>query len=165
MKKVIVLLNFAFIGICSLAQGNARPEWPSASRHNFIRECIKTAKANMSADSARFYCQCMQEKVEAMYPDTTDANKLTTAELSKPEWKKNINACLRGNWATKDREAFLKSCIDNAGSLGAEKAKNYCECMMYKIEKNYPNVADADKITAEDLKSEAWQKILKSCLN
>lgn len=119
----------------------------------------------MSADTAKFYCYCMQEKVEQMYPDTTDANRLTTQELSKPEWKKNINACLSGTWPSTERDAFLKSCIEQAHNLGEQKARNYCECMLYKMEKLYPNVEDASKVKPEDLKSEAWQKILKWCLN
>ena len=165
MKQVCSLLSFTFIVIYSFAQGNAKQEWSSASRYDFIRECIKNAKVNMSTDTAKFYCYCMQEKVEAMYPDTNDVNKLTKQELSKPEWKKNINACLSGTWPAKERDAFMKSCVENANSLGEEKAKNYCECMMYKMETFYPNVDDAAKVTAEDLKSERWQKILKSCLN
>lgn len=118
----------------------------------------------MSVDTARFYCYCMQEKIEIKYPDTADMNKLTTTELSKPEWKKEINACLNGTWPAAEREGFLNSCIEQASSLSTEQARNYCECMLYKVEKLYPNTSDLTKITDETLKSEAWQKLIKGCL-
>ena len=107
----------------------------------------------------------MQEKMEAKYPDTLEAGKITSQELSTPEWKKEINACLYGSWSKKDRDEFVNSCAEQAKGLGTEKAKNYCECMQFKMEKIYPNVNDAAKLTGDDLKSEYWQKIIKNCLD
>src|SRR5687767_4901523 len=140
--------------------------WPSSERNAFITECIGTAKKNMSADSARFYCYCMQEKIEAKYPDTADANKITETELSSPEWVKEIRSCIGGTWTKIDHEEFVTSCVNSAkASLGETKAKSYCECMMFKIEKIYPNANDAGKLSAEDFKTEHWQKLIKGCLD
>jgi hypothetical protein len=49
--------------------------------------------------------------------------------------------------------------------MTGEKAKNYCECMMFKVEKKYPSPADAGTITKEDLQSPEWKKIIQSCLD
>lgn len=165
MKKIATLFSILFIVICSFSQTNQKKEWSSATRQDFIRECIKNATAALSADTARFYCYCMQEKMEAKYPDTLEAAKVTAEELAKPEWKKEIAECLYGSWSKKDRNEFINSCREQAKSLGSERAKNYCECMQFKMEKIFPDVNDAAKLTGEDLKSEYWQKIIKNCLN
>lgn len=120
----------------------------------------------MSNDSARFYCYCMQEKMEVKYPNVTDANKITANELSSPEWIKEIKSCLGGTWPANERTEFLNSCVNSAkANLGETKAKNYCECMMFKIEKIYPDANEAAKITAEDFKTDYWQKLIKGCLD
>ena len=48
--------------------------------------------------------------------------------------------------------------------LDEEKAKNYCECMLFKVELKYPNPEDAGTISEEDMKSPEWQKIIQGCL-
>lgn len=161
----VLLLCFFVTSLIGQTNGEKKG-WPSSERYAFITECINTAEKNMSRDSARFYCYCMQEKIEAKYPDTADANKMTDKELSSPEWVKEIKSCIGGTWQKIEREEFVTSCINSAkASLGETKAKNYCECMMFKIEKIYPNANDAAKITAEDFKTEYWQKLIKGCLD
>ncbi len=48
--------------------------------------------------------------------------------------------------------------------MSEEKAKKYCECMMFKIEKKYPSPNDAAGITEETLKSADWKKMIADCL-
>ena len=142
--------------------------WPSSERYTFIAECIKTARAGMSDDSARSYCYCMQEKIEKKYPTTEEAEKLTSADLQTPEWKKEIQSCLapESKWSSKDRSDFLSECVKSAkASISEDKAKNYCECMLFKIEKKFHNPRDADTITDELLQSPEWKKMAKDCLN
>ncbi len=160
-----VLLSGFFITSFAQTTGEKKG-WPSNERTTFITECINTAKKNMSSDSARHYCYCMQEKMETKYPDIADANKVTAKDLASPEWVKEIRSCIGGTWSAKDREEFVSSCVNSAkASLGETKAKSYCECMMFKIEKLYPNATDAAKITAEDFKTDSWQKLIKGCLD
>jgi len=168
MKKPSILLTLvSLLIVTSLVAQTAgeKKGWPSSERYSFITECIGTAKKNMSIDSARYYCYCMQEKMEAKYPDVADAGKVTADEFSSPEWKKEIKSCF-GTWAKKDREEFVTSCVNSAkGSLGEVKAKNYCECMSLKVEKLYPDADNAAKLTTEDFKTEYWQKLIKGCLD
>lgn len=161
-----ILLSCFFVTSLVAQTGGEKKGWPSAERYSFITECIGTAKKNMGSDSARAYCYCMQEKMEAKYPDIADANKLTAQDLASAEWVKEIKSCIGSTWTKIDHEEFMTSCVNSAkASLGETKAKNYCECMMFKIEKIYPNANDAAKITAEDFKSEYWQKLIKGCLD
>lgn len=161
----VLLSGFFFTSLVAQKAGEKKG-WPSNERYSFIAECIGTAKKSMSSDSASFYCYCMQEKMEAKYPDIAEANKLTANEFSSPEWVKEIRSCIGGTWTKKEHEEFVTSCINSAkASLGETKAKNYCECMMFKIEKLYPNANDAAKITAEDFKTDHWQKLIKGCLD
>lgn len=167
MKKNIPLLIISLLLAAGklFAQTGENKGWPSADRYSFISECIKTAKTAFSLDSARFYCYCMQEKVEARYPKAEDVDSLTEETMNSPEWQKEIQNCLRGFWGTKDRDTFLSECIVAAmEGLDAEKAKNYCECMLFKVELKYPNPEDAGTISEEDMKSPEWQKIIQGCL-
>lgn len=60
-----------------------------------------------------------------------------------------LSACNSG-WSSADKEQFVKDCTAGASSMGAQKAKDYCECMLPKIQKKYPTVAEANKITTAD---------------
>jgi hypothetical protein len=108
----------------------------------------------------------MEEKMEAKYPDFADASKITSKDLTSAEWLKEIRSCIGGTWKESEREEFVTSCFNSAkASLGETKAKSYCECMMFKMENIYPNADDAAKITADDFKTDHWQKIIKGCLD
>lgn len=50
-------------------------------------------------------------------------------------------------WPQKDRTDFTKDCEKDAtASMGEEKGKSYCSCMMAKLEVKYSTMADAGKI-------------------
>lgn len=89
MKKILFsCLVLLFSTQVIKAQNGERKGWPSAERRGFLSECINAAKAGMSEDSARFYCWCMQEKVEKKYPTVEDAAKLTAEEMETRNGKK-----------------------------------------------------------------------------
>ena len=121
----------------------------------------------MNEDSARFYCYCMQKKIETNYPAIDEVVKITEADMESAGWKQDIKNCLGGFWGTKERDAFLSNCIASAekGGLSEVKSKNYCECMLFKIENKFPNPADAKKLTPELLATPDWKKIIQSCLD
>jgi hypothetical protein len=166
MKKILLACFVLFsFNLVLRAQNGEKKGWPSAERFGFLSECIKSAMAGMSEDSARFYCWCMQEKVEKKYPTVEEVAKLTAEEMNSPEWKKEINACLTGGgWKSADRSEFLTNCIEVATTnIGAEKAKNYCECMLFKVEQRFPNSADVSQLTSEKLNSPEWKIIVQGC--
>ncbi len=177
MKKLSVFILCAivlFAGKLNAQSGGApaggapitgeKKGWPSAERYAFIKECIGTAKVNLSEDAARYYCYCMQERLEIKYPTIAEAEKITEADMQEAEFQKNIKECQEGRWATEEREAFLSNCINSAkAGLGEEKAKTYCECMLFKVEKAYPNPEDAVKLTEEKMSTPAWKKTIQAC--
>lgn len=170
MKKLqfsTLLIGVLFAGNLFAQEAGEKKGWPSAERYSFISECIKEAKSGMSEDSARFYCYCMQELIELKYPAIEDVAKITKDELNSEAWKKEIAGCLSGFWGTSEREEFLSECIGSAKIAGVneEKAKSYCECMLYKVEKMYPDPLDAGELTSEKLESPEWKKIIQSCLD
>ena len=161
MKKISAILILFFF----VSKLNAQTQWTATNRNNFMKSCIPAAKAGMSEDSAKYYCYCMLGKIEVMYPNPADADKVTQAELQTSEWKNMIRACLGGYWTNAQRNEFMSSCINEAKvNIPEAKAKPYCECMMYKIEFRYHNYADTDKLTAEQLSTPEWMKIIKGCL-
>ena len=169
MKKILtsyLSISVLFFSNVLAQETVEKKGWPSSERYTFIAECIKTAKVGMSDDSARSYCYCMQEKIEKKYPTTEDAAKLTSADLETPEWKKEIQNCLApaSTWSTKDRSDFLSECVESAKEgRSEEKAKIYCECMLFKIETRYPNPATAGNINEETLKTPDWKKMIQDC--
>ncbi len=174
MKKILfaTLCYFIFSTCQSFAQEAGEPAgekkgWPSVERYAFLTECIGTAKVNMSADAARFYCWCMQEKLEKKYPRIEEASKITGEDMQSLEWQREIKNCgTSGNWTLIDRSDFLTDCIQSAkDGLGTDKATMYCECMLFKLEKAYPDPVVANKLTGEDLNSPAWKKVIKGCLD
>ncbi len=170
MKKIqltCLFISILFISNSFAQTTGEKKGWPSVERYAFISECIKTAQENMSEDSARFYCYCMQEKIEIKYPTIDEAAKITEADMESADWQKDIKSCLGGFWTNKDRAPFLTTCIESAqkGGLTEEKSKNYCECMLFKIENIYPNPVDAIVLTPEKLATPEWKKIIQSCLD
>ncbi len=169
MKKFFILSLFLLFYTCMQvsAQTGENKGWPSVERYGFISECIKAAQKGMSEDTARFYCYCMLFKMEAKYPTIEETAGMTEEKMMSPEWQKEIQVCLKGYWISKDRNDFLTNCINSAkDGLGEEKAKNYCACMLYKVEVMFPDAsAMADQITKEKINSPEWKKIIQSCLD
>ena len=121
----------------------------------------------MSEDSARAYCYCMQFKIEAKFPTIEEAGKITAADMDSPEWKKEIRSCLgTATWDSANRADFVSECITEAKkNIGEQKAKTYCECMLFKVEMKYPNAGDAGKLTEATFKSAEWKKLIQDCVD
>ncbi|NOT50682.1 MAG: hypothetical protein HOP10_05350 [Chitinophagaceae bacterium] len=173
MKKIltaslVIVSVLSYNNLFAQQAGDIRKGWASSDRNTFISECIGTAMQSMSRDSARFYCYCMQEKLEKKFPDIERANKLSADDLETPEWQKEAQDCLKSisSWSSKDRTDFISECINSAkASLGETKSKKYCECMLFKIEQRYPDPEDADELDEETLGTPEWKKIIQSCLD
>ncbi len=64
------------------------------------------------------------------------------------------------HWAQKDKDAFNSNCVNGAkASMGDDKAKAYCSCMLDKIEVKYPNAEDAGKLDMNSM-----TEMAKDCL-
>jgi hypothetical protein len=68
-------------------------------------------------------------------------------------------------WPSTERYSFISECIKEAKSgYSEDTARFYCYCMQETVEKKYPTIEQAAKITEADMQSEVWQKDIKSCL-
>jgi hypothetical protein len=68
-------------------------------------------------------------------------------------------------WPSAERYGFITSCIREAKSnMSEDSARFYCYCMLDRVEKKYPTIEEASKITETDMQSAAWQKDIKECL-
>lgn len=163
---VLLTLLFSPAVVAQDSANAAKKGWLKSEKTEFVNSCIESAKASMSADSAAFYCNCMQEKIEVKYPTAADAEKINESMLRSPEWKKMINDCLsQGKWPSRDRIDFISECVREAAkNMSKEKAEEYCACMQFKVEQKYPTIEEASKLTAEDLTKPDWKKMISKCL-
>lgn len=139
--------------------------WTYKDRDDFISNCVTAASGGMSIDSAKHYCYCMMSILEKSYPDPKQVVELSDNDLSSPEWKAKIRACLGLPWPASFRANFMENCVGAAKAhLGEADARSYCDCMMYKVQLIYPNYVEADQISQETLASPAFQKLIRSCL-
>ncbi len=69
--------------------------WTRKQELDFVNSCVREAKKGGMEDlDAQSYCDCMQYKVEKLYPSYVEANRLTEADLKKPSMQKMIQDCL-----------------------------------------------------------------------
>jgi len=133
-------------------------QWSAAYRDGFISSCQVGVK--WSEDSASKYCSCMAEKLEVLSPDETEVEKLSQEkfmELAK-QCVKGINP--QGGWSDAQKAEFTSRCVQTAAkSVGEQKAKSYCDCMLPKVIEAYPNAADVGAITPAQI--EKWAKQCK----
>lgn len=72
--------------------------WTSADVDLFVNSCVNSAvDRGMKRTQAENYCNCMQEKIEEMYPDTRDAAALNSDAMETPSMKRLVKDCRADN--------------------------------------------------------------------
>jgi hypothetical protein len=91
--KIILSLLASMVIITSCKNG-----WSVAERNEFVNTCAQAAAANMGQEKAKAYCSCMQQKLEAKFPKSADANKALNAPnaMQTPEMTAMVQSCLNG---------------------------------------------------------------------
>ena len=75
-------------------RGTAKAGWSERNLKDFVDECVNEAiKKGADELDAQSYCDCMQYKLEKIYPDYRDVERLTMEDLSTPSMKKMIRDC------------------------------------------------------------------------
>jgi hypothetical protein len=65
--------------------------WSSADVRSFVSECVpEAAKNGLTREQATEYCECMQVKIERMYPDINDAAKI---DMESPKIQQMVLDC------------------------------------------------------------------------
>lgn len=70
----------------------------------------------------------------------------------------------KGSWTQIEKDAFIKTCIPQAqqsGNMDAARAKEYCECMLGKVEEKYPKALEAAGLTATEATTMAQECVQK----
>lgn len=155
-------------------------EWTDADKKTFYQQCETTMEGK---DVPSTFCSCVFEKAKVKYSSMKEMDEKSTEE----EGKRWATACInesKGNsgdatssindsqsdgsssWPASEVKAFVTNCVKEAEKGGMQylDAQSYCDCMQYKIEQLYPNIADAGRITAADLETPSMKKLIKSCL-
>jgi hypothetical protein len=67
--------------------------WTSAERHEFVSNCVNTAvSGGMESPRAQSYCDCMQVKLERMYPRSSD---VVNIDVESTEMQNMMRNCLQ----------------------------------------------------------------------
>jgi len=91
MKKLLPLLLIVLIAFSCKTKG-----WPAADKKEFLTTCTAAAvRGGMENAKANSYCDCMQKKLEAKYPDVKQASKVTEQEMQSDAWIKEVKDCLK----------------------------------------------------------------------
>ena len=159
---LLITLMLVFAGT-SMAQTDST-HWSSAYKDTLIATCYRVAVENSTKDTALRYCTCMAEKLEAEFPSEDEADAQIPQYLQTLEGKKITTACYYSGWPKQDRLDFLRSCVDEAISLGKDKAYSYCSCMLIKLEAVY-TVDEMNQLGEAILQDPRWTAEVKKCLN
>jgi len=69
---------------------NNEEGWSSQVVRAFVDNCVEEAENGLTPSEALDYCECMQKKIERMYPD---ANDLESLDMESPRVKQMIEDC------------------------------------------------------------------------
>lgn len=167
LKKIILLLCFLPLSRVMAQEPGPKAGWSVNDRRDFFYSCVEEAAHNFSRDTARYYCFCMQAAMETRFPKIEDAAKVNADELNSPAFEANARECIMGKWPAAEKEAFMKDCVQSAFENLKDTAKSqvYCSCMMFKLEKKYPDIEQLLAVFNESfMESDFFKEILKNCL-
>src|ERR1035437_6749795 len=142
---------------------NSASTWSKACLSKNLSDCITRASNRLSASQAYTYSDCMLDKIQQKYPNENDAEtKFTKEELVPIDAaclpadvnKNNSNDNQTNNnnqnnsnysrqWSTSEQNEFLDGCTPGASKSLGDGANVYCNCMLQKLMKEYPNLQDA----------------------
>ncbi|HRF17172.1 MAG TPA: hypothetical protein PK977_03355, partial [Chitinophagaceae bacterium] len=69
-------------------------------------------------------------------------------------------------WPQSEKDSFISSCVREAmkGGRSREVASSYCQCMMEKMEAEYPDINKAAKLTNDEIEK-VMMKYRDGCLS
>ena len=152
-----------------------KSNWTSSEKDEYMKSCVKNATGR-SRDWAETYCSCTLVKMQDKYPDSRDVKdfSLTSswaqdmvadckAEAERSAPKVNTSTSKKG-WSQKEIMEFVDECVPAAmkNGLGELDAQSYCDCMQYKIEKIYPDYAEANR--SVNMNTASMKRMVQDCL-
>lgn len=86
-----------------------------------------------------------------------------TDDKNKTDHNTNFSG---GGWPQSERDSFISSCVTQAMKGGSSKAlaSSYCQCMLEKMEAQYPDINKAAKLTDDEIQA-VMMKYKDGCLS
>ena len=139
---------FIFLLACSLFTACNNDKGPARDRSNNSRD-----RDDYRSDD---------KKNSSDYSDDDRKSNNDRENTSNDDRTDDRNTSSSG-WSSTERSQFVNSCVSSAVSGGMEQsvADHYCNCMLDKLEKIYPNANDAGGL---DVNSSEMQKMIRDCL-
>lgn len=63
----------------------------------------------------------------------------------------------KSKWSEVEREAFMGACVDGLAGTPNIDAKDYCGCMLEKLEEKYPSALDAQNMDEDEMQKWALE--------
>lgn len=80
-----------------------------------------------------------------------------------------LNACgskaeeekKESNWSEAEKKTYMDACVDGSkGSLGDDKAKEYCSCTLDNLQKVYPKASELANVSPDEI-----MELAKKCMD
>jgi hypothetical protein len=122
--------------------------WKEEDKLTFLKSCIEESEVKVGKETATKNCKCALRKIIEICPDPSDVDK-----IAQEEFIEIVTGCINeAEWDEEVQDVFLKTCIDGSkGSLGKDKAEEYCYCVLMKVMKKSPDPVKASEITEEEM--------------
>lgn len=131
--------------------------WSPADKQRALKECMEGVGDQVDESSARNFCSCVLEKTMKKYPSYEKADAMAT-EAEGQAWSQECKAELTNNgndnnnnnnganWSRTDENRFMSDCEGTARqNVGAQRAREYCDCMLQKVKKIFSSYVEADR--------------------
>jgi hypothetical protein len=111
----------------------------------FLNACKNEINKVESSNTSSSIPTAIQDDTSAVVADDGDEFKSETSS-TQPK-AKIVSKKVSGSWPQIAQDIFLKQCMESASFMTSTKAKDYCNCMLNKIQEKFPNLEEAGKMT------------------
>lgn len=134
---------------------NINTIWSARDVSSFNQQCQQTiADKNLSESQMNQFCSCLLDKMQAKFSSLSEMDQKGTEEDGRVSGEQ----CMKGitgntntdnntsNWSRTDENRFMSDCEGTARqNVGAQRANEYCDCMLQKVKRIFSSYVEADK--------------------
>lgn len=132
---------------------NNTGSWSASDVRSFNQQCRQTvADKNLSESQMNQFCSCLLDKMQTRFSSLSEMDQKGTEEdgrVSGEQCMKGITGNTGDNtasWSRTDEKKFMDDCESTARqNVGAQRANEYCDCMLQKVKRIFSSYAEADK--------------------
>ncbi|HEU4901456.1 MAG TPA: hypothetical protein VFT06_01660, partial [Flavisolibacter sp.] len=117
-----------------------------------LTSCDNAAKKKNKSDSESEETARLKKPLKEEETSEEDSRTVTHQNADAKAGTKTESTSYASGWPSTEKNMFMSTCVDKAkAGMGETQAKNYCSCMLEKIEEMYPNATDATKLDQEKM--------------